>query len=144
MIWGQGDGSGLEVVDTQLGKIGSLACWEHYNPLARFALMAKEQIHCAQFPGSLVGPIFTEQTAVTMRHHALEAGCFVICSTGWLDPEDYKNNVRNQSSQSISGGCHTAIISPEGKYLAGPLDEGEGLAIAEINLSLLQKEKNDG
>ena len=88
---GQGDGSGLEVVDTQLGKIGSLACWEHYNPLARFALMAKgEQIHCAQFPGSLVGPIFTEQTAVTMRHHALEAGCFVICSTGWLDSEDYE------------------------------------------------------
>ena len=90
MVWGQGDGSGLKVVDTSLGKIGSLACWEHYNPLARFALMAQgEEIHCAQFPGSLVGQIFSEQTAVTMRHHALEAGCFVICSTAWLDPEDY-------------------------------------------------------
>ena len=143
MIWGQGDGSGLEVVDTQLGKIGSLACWEHYNPLARFALMAKgEQIHCAQFPGSLVGPIFTEQTAVTMRHHALEAGCFVICSTGWLDPEDYKKITSETNlHKAFQGGCHTAIISPEGKYLAGPLDEGEGLAIAEINLSLITKRK---
>ena len=143
MIWGQGDGSGLEVVDTQLGKIGSLACWEHYNPLARFALMAKgEQIHCAQFPGSLVGPIFTEQTAVTMRHHALEAGCFVICSTGWLDPEDYeKITSETNLHKAFQGGCHTAIISPEGKYLAGPLDEGEGLAIAEINLSLITKRK---
>ena len=143
MIWGQGDGSGLEVVDTQLGKIGSLACWEHYNPLARFALMAKgEQIHCAQFPGSLVGPIFTEQTAVTMRHHALEAGCFVICSTGWLDPEDYqKITSETNLHKAFQGGCHTAIISPEGKYLSGPLDEGEGLAIAEINLSLITKRK---
>ena len=143
MIWGQGDGSGLEVVDTQLGKIGSLACWEHYNPLARFALMAKgEQIHCAQFPGSLVGPIFTEQTAVTMRHHALEAGCFVICSTGWLDSEDYEKITSDTNlHKAFQGGCHTAIISPEGKYLAGPLDEGEGLAIAEINLSLITKRK---
>tara|TARA_A100001011_G_scaffold137730_1_gene145299 strand:+ start:601 stop:1593 length:993 start_codon:yes stop_codon:yes gene_type:complete len=143
MIWGQGDGSGLEVVDTQLGKIGSLACWEHYNPLARFALMAKgEQIHCAQFPGSLVGPIFTEQTAVTMRHHALEAGCFVICSTGWLDPEDYgRITPETNLHKAFQGGCHTAIISPEGKYLAGPLDEGEGLAIADIDLSIITKRK---
>ena len=135
----------FKVIDTQLGKI-DLGLLGAYNPLARFALMAKgEQIHCAQFPGSLVGPIFTEQTAVTMRHHALEAGCFVICSTGWLDPEDYKKITSETNlHKAFQGGCHTAIISPEGKYLAGPLDEGEGLAIAEINLSLLQKEKNDG
>ena len=40
MIWGQGDGSGLKVVDTRVGRVGALACWEHYNPLARYALMA--------------------------------------------------------------------------------------------------------
>ena len=81
MVWGQGDGAGLTVVPTPRSRWSS-GLLEHYNPLARYALMAQgEQIHCAQFPGSLVGPIFTEQTAVTMRHHALEAGCFVICST---------------------------------------------------------------
>jgi len=143
MVWGQGDGSGLKVVDTSLGKIGSLACWEHYNPLARFALMAQgEEIHCAQFPGSLVGQIFSEQTAVTMRHHALEAGCFVICSTAWLDPEDYGAITPDPSlHKAFQGGCHTAVISPEGRYLAGPLSEGEGLAIAELDRSLITKRK---
>jgi aliphatic nitrilase len=143
MVWGQGDGSGLKVVDTSLGKIGSLACWEHYNPLARFALMAQgEEIHCAQFPGSLVGQIFSEQTAVTMRHHALEAGCFVICSTAWLDPEDYGAITPDPSlHKAFQGGCHTAVISPEGRYLAGPLPEGEGLAIAELDRSLITKRK---
>jgi nitrilase len=143
MVWGQGDGSGLKVVDTSLGKIGSLACWEHYNPLARFALMAQgEDIHCAQFPGSLVGQIFSEQTAVTMRHHALEAGCFVICSTAWLDPEDYATITPDTSlHKAFQGGCHTAVISPEGRYLAGPLPEGEGLAIAELDRSLITKRK---
>ena len=77
MIWGQGDGSGLKVVDTAVGRVGALACWEHYNPLARYALMAQgEEIHAAQFPGSLVGPIFADQMEVTIRHHAMEAGLF--------------------------------------------------------------------
>ena len=143
MVWGQGDGSGLKVVDTGLGKVGALACWEHYNPLARFSLMAQgEEIHCAQFPGSLVGQIFSEQTAVTMRHHALEAGCFVICSTAWLDPEDYHTITPDTSlHKAFQGGCHTAVISPEGRYLAGPLPDGEGLAIAELDRSLITKRK---
>jgi nitrilase len=143
MVWGQGDGAGLTVVSTSLGKVGALACWEHYNPLARFSLMAQgEEIHCAQFPGSLVGEIFSEQTAVTMRHHALEAGCFVICSTAWLDPADYGAITPDTSlHKAFQGGCHTAVISPEGRYLAGPLPDGEGLAIAVLDRSLITKRK---
>jgi putative nitrilase len=143
MIWGQGDGAGLQVVATGLGRIGALACWEHYNPLARFSLMTQgEEIHCAQFPGSLVGPIFSEQTAVTMRHHALEAGCFVVCSTAWLDPADYGAITPDPTlHKAFQGGCHTAVISPEGRYLAGPLPEGEGLAIAQLDRSLITKRK---
>ncbi len=143
MVWGQGDGSGLKVVPTPLARVGALACWEHYNPLARYALMAQgEEIHCAQFPGSLVGPIFSEQTAVTMRHHALEAGCFVICSTGWLDPEDFALITPETSlHKAFQGGCHTAVISPEGRYLAGPLPDGEGLAIADLDFALITKRK---
>lgn len=143
MVWGQGDGAGLKVVSTSLGMVGALACWEHYNPLARFSLMAQgEEIHCAQFPGSLVGQIFSEQTAVTMRHHALEAGCFVICSTAWLDPVDYNTITADTSlHKAFQGGCHTAVISPEGRYLAGPLPDGEGLAIAELDRSLITKRK---
>ena len=60
MIWGQGDGSGLRAVDSQVGRIGQLACWEHYNPLARYAMMADgEQIHSAMYPGSIFGELFT-------------------------------------------------------------------------------------
>lgn len=143
MVWGQGDGAGLQVVPTTLGRIGALACWEHYNPLARFSLMAQgEEIHCAQFPGSLVGPIFAEQTAVTLRHHALEAGCFVVSSTAWLEPEDIERITPDPVLQmACQGGCHTAVISPEGRYLAGPLPDGEGLAIAELDLTLITKRK---
>ena len=79
MVWGQGDGAGLAVVDSAVGRVGALACWEHYNPLARYALMAQhEEIHASQFPGSLVGPIFADQMEVTLRHHALESACFVV------------------------------------------------------------------
>jgi aliphatic nitrilase len=101
-----------------------------------------EEIHCAQFPGSLVGQIFSEQTSVTMRHHALEAGCFVICSTAWLDPDDYSRITADSSlHKAFQGGCHTAVISPEGRYLAGPLPDGEGLAIAELDRALITKRK---
>lgn len=143
MIWGQGDGAGLKVMDTAVGKVGALACWEHYNPLARYALMAQhEQIHCAQFPGSLVGEIFTEQIEVTIRHHALESGCFVINSTGWLSPEQVQKITPDDNLQKVlSGGCYTTIISPEGTLLCEPITEGEGMAIADLDFSLITKRK---
>jgi nitrilase len=143
MIWGQGDGSGLQVCDTAVGRVGALACWEHYNPLARYSLMAQhEQIHCGQFPGSLVGDIFGEQTEVTMRHHALESGCFVVNSTGWLAPEQVEQIVPNESLRKVlKGGCYTAIISPEGVHLCEPIREGEGMAIATLDFSLITKRK---
>ncbi|MEE3718802.1 Nit6803 family nitrilase [Tumidithrix elongata RA019] len=143
MVWGQGDGAGLKVLDTAVGKLGALACWEHYNPLARFSLMAQhEQIHCAQFPGSLVGQIFADQIDVTIRHHALEAGCFVVNSTGWLSPEQVAQITTDEKLQRVlSGGCNTAIIGPEGNHLCPPITEGEGMAIADLDFSLITKRK---
>lgn len=143
MVWGQGDGSGLKVLDTAVGKLGCLACWEHYNPLARFALMAQhEQIHCAQFPGSLVGQIFADQIEVTIRHHALEAGCFVVNATSWLSPEQVGQITPDEQLQRVlKGGCHTAIIGPEGNHLCSPITEGEGIAIADLDFSLITKRK---
>jgi aliphatic nitrilase len=143
MIWGQGDASGLKVVNTGVGRVGALACWEHYNPLARYALMTQhEEIHCAQFPGSLVGPIFADQIEVTIRHHALEAGCFVINSTGWLTDQQIESITDDPSLQKgLRDGCMTTIISPEGKHLCEPLREGEGLVIADLDMSLITKRK---
>jgi nitrilase len=143
MIWGMGDASGLQVVPTAVGRVGALACWEHYNPLARYSLMAQhEEIHCAQFPGSLVGPIFAEQMEVTIRHHALESGCFVVNATGWLTDEQIQSITPDVGLQkALRGGCHTAIISPEGKHLAPPLTEGEGMVIADLDMALITKRK---
>jgi nitrilase len=143
MVWGQGDGAGLRAVDTRVGRIGALACWEHYNPLARYALMADhEEIHVAMFPGSLVGPIFAEQIEVTIRHHALESGCFVVNATGWLTPEQRAEVAGSTGlERAVSGGCFTAIVSPEGTLLGKPLTEGEGILYADLDLSLITKRK---
>lgn len=143
MIWGQGDAAGLKVVDTAIGRVGALACWEHYNPLARYALMTQhEEIHCSQFPGSLVGPIFAEQIEVTIRHHALESGCFVVNATGWLTEAQIASVTTDPALQkALRGGCNTAIISPEGQHLAPPLREGEGMVIADLDMSLITKRK---
>lgn len=143
MIWGQGDGAGLKVVDTAVGRVGALACWEHYNPLARYALMAQhEEIHAAQFPGSLVGQLFADQIEVTIRHHALESGCFVVNATGWLTEEQIaaispEENLR----RGLRGGCMTAIVSPEGNHVVPPLTTGEGLLVADLDMSVIVKRK---
>lgn len=146
MVWGQGDGSGLGAVDSAVGRIGSLACWEHYNPLARYALMAdREEIHVATFPGSLVGDIFAEQIQVTIRHHALESGCFVVNATSWLSPEQQQQIVDDTGGPlaAISGGSFTAIVSPEGRLLGEPLtsESGEGACIASLDMNLIAKRK---
>ena len=143
MIWGQGDGAGLKVVETRVGRVGALACWEHYNPLARYALMAQhEEIHVGQFPGSMVGQIFGDQMEVTIRHHALESGCFVINSTGFLREDQVARISPDEKfRKALRGGCMTAIVSPEGVHLAPPLTDGEGILIADLDMALITKRK---
>jgi nitrilase len=143
MVWGYGDASGLGVVETPLGRIGALACWEHFNPLARYALMAQhEEIHCSHFPGSMVGPTFANQIEAAMRHHAAEAGAFVINATGWLTPEQIASITPDPALQkALSGGCHSCVVSPEGIDLVAPLRSGEGILIAEIDRALIVKRK---
>jgi nitrilase len=143
MVWGQGHGDGLVAVDTAVGRVGQLACWEHYNPLARYALMAdREEIHVAMFPGSMVGQIFADQIQVTIRHHALESGCFVVNATGFLTPEQRQEIGRGTNLESaLGGGCFTAIVSPEGTLLEAPLTDGEGMVVADLDLPLITKRK---
>lgn len=144
MIWGQGDGSGLRAVDSKAGRIGQLACWEHYNPLARYAMMADgEQIHSAMYPGSIFGDLFTQQTEVNVRQHALESACFVVCASAWLD-EDQQAQIMKDTGCSIgpiSGGCFTAIVAPDGTLLAEPIRSGEGAVIADLDFTLIDKRK---
>src|ERR1700712_5097928 len=144
MIWGQGDGTGLCAVDSVAGRIGQLACWEHYLPLARYALIADgEQIHAAMYPGSIFGPLFAEQTEANIRQHALESACFVVCATAWLDADQQAQIMQDTGCAigPISGGCFTAIVSPQGELMGEPLRSGEGVIIADLDFSLIDKRK---
>ena len=144
MVWGQGDGSGLRAVDSEVGRIGQLACWEHYNPLARYAMMADgEQIHSAMYPGSIFGDLFSRQTQVNIQQHALESGCFVVCATGWLDPEQQAQLVTDTGGAigAISSGCCTTIVAPDSTLLCEPIRSGEGVAVADLDLTLIDKRK---
>jgi aliphatic nitrilase len=144
MVWGQGDGSGLRAVDSRAGRIGQLACWEHYNPLARYAMMADgEQIHSAMYPGSIFGDLFSEQTQVNIRQHALESGCFVVCATAWLNPDQQAQIMKDTGCPigPISGGCFTAIVAPDGSLMGEPIRSGEGMVIADLDFTLIDKRK---
>ncbi len=144
MVWGVGDGSGLRAVDSAVGRIGSLICWEHYNPLARYALIADgEQIHSAMYPGSFAGDGFSEQIMVNIRQHALESGSFVVNATAWLDPDQQAQIMKDTGCdiEPISSGCYTAIISPEGELMGEPLRSGEGVVIADLDFWMIDKRK---
>jgi aliphatic nitrilase len=145
MVWGQGDGSGLCAVDSNVGRIGQLACWEHYNPLARYAMMADgEQIHAAMYPGSIFGERFASQTEANIRQHALESACFVVSAAAWLTPEQQAQILADTGTTNmgpISGGSFTAIVAPDGSLLSEPLRSGEGAVIADLDFAQITRRK---
>ena len=144
MIWGQGDGSGLRAVDSKVGRIGQLACWEHNNPLARYAMMADgEQIHSAMYPGSMFGEPFAQKAEINIRQHALESACFVVNATAWLDAEQQAQIMKDTGCEigPISGGCFTAIVAPDGTLLGEPIRSGEGEVIADLDFTRIDRRK---
>ena len=144
MIWGQGDGSGLRATDSAVGRIGQLACMEHNNPLARYALMADgEQIHAAMYPGSAYGEPFREKMEINIRQHALESGAFVVNATAWLDAEQQAQIMKDTGCaiEPLTGGCFTAIVAPDGSLIGEPLLSGEGEVIADLDFSLIDRRK---
>ncbi|MFF4896095.1 nitrilase-related carbon-nitrogen hydrolase [Streptomyces sp. NPDC001068] len=144
MVWGQGDGSGLRAVDSAVGRVGQLACWEHYQPLARYALIADgEQIHAAMFPGGLGAQKFADQMQTAIRQHALEAASFVVNATAWLD-EGQRAKLAEDTGGPVaafSGGFFTAIVDPEGQLAGEPLTSGEGEVIADLDLTMIDRRK---
>ncbi len=145
LVWGQGDASGLRAVDSAVGRIGQLACWEHFLPLARYALIADgEQIHSAMYPGSAYGQPFADKMEISIRQHALESACFVVNATAWLDADQQAQIMKDTGSAAIgavSGGCFTTIIDPDGRIIGEPLTVGEGDVIADLDFALIDQRK---
>ena len=131
-------------VESKVGRIGQLACWEHYNPLARLAMMADgEQIHSAMYPGSIFGDLFSQQTEVNIRQHALESASFVVCATAWLDTDQLAQIAKDTGGNigPLSSGCFTAIVAPDGSLLGQPIRSGEGVVVSDLDFTLIDKRK---
>jgi nitrilase len=139
-IWGESDGSTLTTLDTDIGIIGGLICWENYMPLARMAMYNKGvEIYLAPTADS------RESWQATMQHIALEGRCFVLAANQFVKrsdyPERYQAELINEPETMCVGG--SVIISPMGEVLAGPLWNKEGLLIAELDFAILAKSKLD-
>ena len=142
LIWGEGDGSTLTVVETEIGKIGGLICWENYMPLARMAMYSKGvELYLAPTADA------RDTWQATLRHIACEGRCFVLgCNqymTKAMYPADLKElkELREQPEVMCRGG--SAIVSPMGKVLAGPLFDQEGILSATLDLSEIARSKFD-
>ena len=142
LIWGEGDGSTLIVVDTEIGKIGGLICWENYMPLARMALYGKGvEIYLAPTAD------YRERWQATMIHIALEGRCYVLgCNqfvTKVMYPSDLEelDKLENQPEIICRGG--SVIVSPSGHVLEGPLYDKEGILYANLDLSEIIQSKLD-
>ena len=141
LIWGFGDGSTLPVYDTPLGKLGAVICWENYMPLLRMAMYAKGiQLYCAPTADD------RDTWMATMQHVALEGRCFVLTACQHLRrgdcPPDYAA-VQGDDPKTLIMRGGSAIISPLGRVLAGPLFNEDGILLAEIDLADIARGKYD-
>lgn len=133
MVWGYGDASGLRVVDTAVGRLGVLHCWENYMPLARYALYAQNlDIHIAPTWD------FGEVWQATLRHIAREGGCWVVGAATALEARDipadlpYRERLFPDPDEWVNPG-EAVIYGPSGVLHAGPMRARKGLLDAEID-----------
>jgi nitrilase len=132
MVWGQGDAGGLRVTDTEIGRVGTLICWENYMPLARYALYADGvEVYVASTWDE------GETWIATMRHIAAEGRCWVIGSGCALRGSDVpmsfpgREQLFPDPDEWINSG-DSVIVAPGGALVAGPLHEEFGLLMADI------------
>jgi nitrilase len=138
MVWGMGDASGLRVVDTPAGRLGSLICWESYMPLARYALYAQDiDIYVA--PTWDTG----ESWLATMRHIAKEAGCWVIGTATAMQgsdiPDDFPERDQLFSTDEWINDGDAVVVRPMGAIAAGPLNREKGILYADLDGEVAQR-----
>jgi nitrilase len=139
LIWGQGDGRGLHAVETGFGRVGGLICWENYMPLARVALYeAGVEIYIAPTADD------SDQWQATLVHIARESRAYVVAPCHFQRAPSYPSDFALASElQGVEGMGRggSAILAPNGSYLAGPLYEEEGILYAELDPALLLAER---
>jgi nitrilase len=142
LIWGEGDGSTLTVIETGFGKVGGLICWENYMPLARMAMYGKGvEIYLAPTADA------RDTWQATLRHIACEGRCFVLGCNQFVTKDAYPadlpglEDLADQPDVLCRGG--SAIVSPLGEVLAGPLYDQAGTLFAELDLAEVVRSRFD-
>jgi nitrilase len=142
LIWGEGDGSTLTVINTEFGKIGGLICWENYMPLARMAMYSKGvELYLAPTADA------RDTWQSTLRHIACEGRCFVLGCNQFVTKSMYPTDLNAVQELAplpeivCRGG--SVIIAPLGEVLAGPLYEQEGILFAELDLAEIARSRFD-
>lgn len=145
-VFGEGDGSDLRVFETQLGRVGGLNCWEHLQPLVKYALFSfGEQIHAAAWPSfslyrggaRALGP---EVNTAASLVYAVEGQCFVVASCATVGPAGQELFCDTDAKRQLlaQGGGFARIFGPEGTPLGEDLAEDEeGLVVADLDFSLI-------
>lgn len=138
MVWGAGDASGLRVVDTPVGRIGALICWENYMPLARYALYAQNL-------DILVAPTWDAGDAwqASMRHIAREGGCWVLTTATALEssdmPKDFPERGAVFPTQEWVNQGGAMVVNPSSQVVEGPLIEKKEILYAQIDTDASKK-----
>lgn len=133
MVWGFGDASGLKVVQTPAGRIGTLLCWENYMPLARYALYAQGiEVYIAPTYDSGDGWIGS------LQHIAREGCCWVVGCGNLMKGSDFPDDLPEKSrlyperDEWVNPG-DSVVIAPGGEIVAGPLREQAGILYCDID-----------
>jgi nitrilase len=139
LIWGPGDGRGLRAVQTDLGRLGGLICWENYMPLARFSLYESGvEVYVASTADD------SEPWQATLVHIARESRAFVLAPAHFQRASAYPKDFPlgdELAGHDVIGRGGSAILAPDGTYLAGPLYDEEGILYAELDPSRLAEER---
>ena len=140
LVWGNGDGRGLDAVPTSAGRVGGLICWEHWMPLARMAMHnSGEHIHVAAWP------TVHELHQLASRHYAFEGRCFVLAVGLMMPAEDLPRELRDGTTAQ-SGGSQwierggSAIIGPDTRYVLDPVFDCEELLVSDLDLTQIDRE----
>ena len=134
LIWGQGDGSTLGVIETAVGRVGAAICWENYMPQLRLSMYAQGvQLYCAPTVDD------RETWQATMRHIALEGRCYVLAACQFARRSDYPDDypVTAEGPDTILIGGGSVIVDPLGQVLAGPARDGEAVLVADLDLDAI-------
>ena len=142
LVWGFGDGSTIEAVDTPYGKLGAVICWENYMPALRMAMYQQRvAIYCAPTADD------RDTWKSTMQHIALEGRCFVLSACQHLRrsqfPADKMNNRLPEAPETVLMRGGSMIIDPLGKMLAGPVFNEDALLTAELDMSIIPMAQMD-